>query len=360
MRVFRFLLSCFLAVFLIVSPPIIKNGLAKDPRRAVFEKDAPGWYGVVELWHIASFKPYQGSATSFLETCATAYNKKHPGVHIKVTGMTEKKFFERTARGERPDAYSFASGFIGTEDLAPLSVDLPALAFGIPAAKSRGTLYAAPYFFSGYALAVNPQLLYPAGLTAPETVDAAFLQQVLSLEKKTPQLYAPELAAAMFDVRGSLATREQFLEGKSLAGLIDLYTYGAIGRSDTLTILIETLPYAAFTDLVQYIGADAGADETRRGIVADFAAYLLSEDIQRRLPQLGAMPAARDVPGIVFSDDLLADFYAAASGIAAPDPLLYHAEKDALLAEARAALSGDAAAQIAFSGRMEVVLGGES
>lgn len=360
MRMFRWALSGLIALYLLFSPRWILSGLSADPRGALFQNEPPDWYGLVELWHIASFRPYRGSVTTFLEERAVAYGKTHPGVRIKVIGITEKQFAERIARGETPDAYSFASGLIYREALSELPLEVPKLVPPAVPARAEGELYAVPYLLSGYALAVNTQLLYSRALTMPEAADSAFLQAALDYEAKSPQLYAPEILAARLKLSGALAAREDFLAGGVLAALCDVYTVGMINRSDRLNLLIEAVPAPEYTDLVQYIGPARGADEKRREVVADFAAYLLSEDVQKKLPAIGCLPALYGAPDVVYDEPLLSALFENYQTAAAPDPFAYERHKGTLLADAQRALFGEANAQSAFDERLNVVLSGIS
>lgn len=361
MRIYRFILSGLIVLYLLLTPKWILSGLATDPRAEVFKKPAPEWYGVVELWHVASFKPYRGSVTDYLDRAAREYNKAHTGVHIQVKGLTEKQFHERIERGETPDAYSFQSGLLYREQLSELPITaLPKLISPARPAADGGLLYAVPYLVSGYALSVNTQLLYQRGLASPEGADRAFLQAALDSKQKKPQLYAPEILAARLELTGTLASREDFLGGGVLAGITDLYTVGMASRTEKLNLMLESVPITDYTDLVQYIGPARGADEKRRAVIADFAAYLLSEKVQRRLSDVGCAPASAEVTDLAYDEPLLAAFYAGVAAASAPEPFAYERHKSALTADALRALLREQGAQNAFNERLNVVLSGIS
>lgn len=360
MRMFQWILSALIILYLIVTPGWILSGLDQDPRGEVFQKESPSWYGIIELWHIVSFKPYCGSATAYLEERAKSYAKAHPGVHINVTGLTPDQFQDRLHRGLSPDAYSFASGSLYLERFSSMPIALPKLA---PCAKPglfAGELYALPYFVSGYALTVNTQILYQKGLDMPETVEQTFLERSIALPGQVSNLFAPEILAARCGLVGGLSTREDFLKGQVLTGLTDQYTVGAIRRSDQLNLLIEALPVTGYTDLIQYIGPARGVDGKRREIVSDFALFLLSDDSQKRLSAIGVMPASAEVSDVVYSEPLLESFYKTYQGAESPDPFLYERNLGALHDEALGALSGSVSGQNAFHERFSVVFGGKS
>ena len=364
MRWFHILLTVLILLYLVLAPPWIRAGLSKDPVGTVFVQEEPAWYGIIDIWHIASFKPYVGSLTTFLAERAAAFEKDHPGIHIRITGMTEEQFSQRIDRGDFPDAYSFAAGLLYEEQLSPFSPDLPAL---LPAARPAETergLFAVPYCISGYSLAVNSQLLYQAGLELPEEGDTAgelsFLQQALTGSGKASGLFAPAILSGKLGLTGTLSSREDFLGGKVLAALCDQYTVGAVARNDRLNLPLEARPFLACTDLVQYIGPARGADDPHRAAIAAFTAYLLTEPVQQRLGRLGLMPVVAVEEGMVFSDPLPEAFYQGYADILTPDPFRYQANRDALQAEAERRLSGDQSGLAGFEERFLVVFGGNS
>ena len=364
LRWFHWGLLGLILLFLILSPRWIRAGLSRDPGGQVFRREAPEWYGIVDIWHIASFKPYVGSLTSFLAERAAAFEKDHPGIHIRVTGLTEKQFQERIDRGDFPDAYSFAAGTLYEEQLAAFSPEVPDLVAPARPAEGSGGLYALPYCISGYALAVNTQQLYQAGLTLPEEGDTqgelAFLQEALSGTGKTSGLFAPAVLSAKMGLRGSLSTREDFLAGKALAALSDHYTVGSVGRNEKQNLLLEARPCFAYSDLVQYIGPGRNADEHHRQAIAAFAEYLLSEPVQQRLGTLGLMPVVEVQEAMAFSDPLPEAFYVGYRNLRTPDPFLYQKNRDALLSEAERLLCGDESGLAAFQERFAVVFGADS
>ncbi len=357
--VLRAALAAALLLFLVLSPAPLARGVGLDRYRAFFEKPATEWYGRITIWHIVEFKPYQGSGTKFLRDRAEAFCTSRPGVHFEVIGMTAEKALERLARGETPDGYSFPSGFLYPERLQPMTADgAPKLRAGVPAAAWEGTLYALPYLQSCHVLLVNTQLLYEAGLEMPKSFDASLLRAALALRAKTPQLAMPETLAAERGLSGALAEYADFTAGKAMLAVSDLRAYGALQRAEEQNLLVEALPVPGFFPLVQYLGAARDTDEKRAALIAAFAQTLLTQDEQRRLPALGALPVAAETGELAYSEPALAACLAALPETRAPEPFLYERHRAALAEDARAALSGEAAAKAAFFERLSVVLGG--
>lgn len=356
MRIFRATATLMIVVFLLLSPGYIKERLASDPFRAFFDIPEAKWHGKIELWHIVSFRTYQGSVTKLLRERATAWNKSHPGIHIEVVGMTEKKFQERIARGEFPDAYSFASGVCYLEQLQALSMDAPKLTGSIPCATNNGDLYAVPYLYSGYFLLGNAELLATSGMELAASIDPAMLQAALDQEKKTPQLCMPPVLAARANLTGTLAVQEGFCLGRTLFAIGDARFLGDLVRSEKNTVLFETVPYPGYTDQIQYLGAAAGTDSRRLDALSEFFTFLLTQEEQARVTTVGAFPVRMDAVNIVFSEPLLTAYYQSCGSMTAPDPFLYQRHRQALEADALRALSDESGGKKAFWERMDVVM----
>lgn len=362
MRVFRGIVSLAAAAFLLLFPACFNQRAPYEPYLSRFAKPAPDWYGVVELWHVVSSKPYQGGVTELLTARAAAYNALHPGVHIQVAGLSETAFFERLGRGEVPHGYSFQGGLLYREQLSPLPLSPPAYVGALrPAHSEGGEILAVPWYYSGYALAVNTTQLYGLGLTMPEKVDAAFLQSLMNEASGRGGVFAPEVIAASMKLTGELGSREDFMAGKLAAGIIDLYSCGVLERGGGGgNFVAELLPYVEYTDQVQYFGISRRADDKRAAVLADFISTMLSPDEQRRLAALGLMPAAAETPDVLYGADLLTDYYAASRGISAPEAFAYQRHSSALLSDAARAVRGEAGGEEAFFERFEVVLGRKS
>jgi len=357
LRALRTLAVIALALFLALTPIWIYNGLQVERYFALWHKQDPAWRGRFEMWHVASFRTYQGSVTDYLQSRADAYCRRHAGVNIDVVGMTEQQYQDRIARGAFPDAYSFVGGLCYAEQLAALSVESPAFRGTLRAATYGDETLAVPYLMSGYFLASNPQLTARYLSAPPEEPDAAYLQGALDCGAKTSQLAMPVLLAARLGLTGTLATEAEFLSGKAAVCVLDARALGGIMREPSGGVLVEAEPFGPFTDQVFYLGASRYASPEQVAALADFARFLLSDDEQRNLATLGALPVT-EVTDVVYAESRLEALLEAYLEPVVPDPFLYQRHKDALLSEAASALAGDLSARESFTKRLLLVLDG--
>lgn len=356
-RILKITATAVIAAFLAFSPPWLLRGLQRDEYHAFFAKPAATWHGRIELWHIAGFRVYQGSVTDYLQSRADAYCKKHPGVHIDIVGLTETQYRERLDRGAFPDAYAFPPGYVYVEQLRALSLIPPTYLGNLAPSVQEDAVYAVPYLMSGYYLAGNAQLLTKYGFELPESADAAYLQAALDLSADTPQLSMPVIHAARLGLTGTLAEADAFKSGECMLAVLSARALGDILRGDAAPLL-DAIPFPDYTDEVFYLGAAAGADDNQAAALSDFAAFLLSEKEQLRLPSLGALPVIATTEKPVYADEQLTDLYKAYIVPVTPDPFAYERHRAKLTDEALAALTGDAAAIAAFFQRLAVVENG--
>lgn len=346
-----------LAAFLLVTPRFVSSKLGVDEYRAFHTKPAPAWKGRLEIWHVATFRTYQGSVTSYLQSRADAYCRTRAGIDIDVVGLTEKKLNDRLLRGAYPSAYSFQTGMLYAEQLAPIEITVPGLRGNLAPAMRDGDVLAAPYLVSGYFLAGNEFLMQKHGFSMPEAIDAAFFSAVLGYQgAKTPQLEAPVLLLAQYGVSGSLAEAGAFLSGKAAFAVLDARALFAAQNDQKANLSIVAAPLSPFTDEVFYIGASRLSSEEERRALAGFVSFLLTDDEQRRLSVIGALPVIN--PGDeAYSNANCEKLDLALAFPVSPDPFLFARHKSALLSEGERALCGDAEAQKAFLQRLSEATG---
>lgn len=354
----RVVLSLGIAAFLALSPRWLAANSAVDHYRAFYEKPAPDWYGVVELWHIVGFRTYQGSVTDFLQARANKYCDSHPGVHIKVTGMSLARYEELLARGLLPDGYSFPAGLLYREQLQPIAPETPVYAANLQNAVAEGETYAVPYLLSAYVVMTNAQLAPEAGPGTAGAPDAASLAAALHADEGESQLSMPPVLAAEAGFAGAPAAYERFSAGKLAYAVADLRALGDIERRTKEQLLVSAAPYAGFCDLVQYLGAARGTDARRAAILSDFFAFLLSQEEQALLPSLGALPVIRDVPDAQYAARILTACFESRDALRVPDALAYQQQRDALESDALRALANEPGGADSFYERLSVVMGG--
>lgn len=354
MRILRCLPALAIIAYLIFSPALIATGLARNPYRDWLTPEKPAWEGRIELWHIAGFKLYSGSATHYLEARAEAYEKAHAGVHIDVVGLTSAQYQTRAARGAVPDAYSFPSGLLYAEQLRQADYVLPDFKGNLAAASANGQTLAVPWLISGYFLAGNALLMAKYGLSLTEPADEAVLQNALS----AGQLSIPAVLGARAGLVGTPEKEADFSAGRCALAVLDARALGDIQRSGSGNLAVSAVPLAPYTDLVQYIGAARQVDDDKAAVIADFAAFLVSDAEQERLSTLGALPVVKNIAA-VYADACAEALFSACDAPIVPEPFSYQRHRDALEQEAIAAMSGDAHAKMSFLKRMAVVETGE-
>ena len=290
-------------LFLLYAGPRVGEGTGESFYVNNRKLPEPEYAGTITLYHIVTCKTYQGSVTAFLQERAEAFNKRHYGVRIVVTGMGEADFWERMAYGRRADMYSFFSGALYEEQLQAAAFE--------PEAELRAGLTitpcAAPWCFSGYV--------------------------------KTDVGESSPIAALANHAEGTV---------------LDLRAWGDIQRSGEM--VADAAPAGPFTDQACYLGVARDTDPEKVRWCCLFYAFLTSEPTQKMLPALGAFSVRTDVP-CPYGNALLLDLDRAYKQVIVPDPFAYHTHREKLLAEATAALAGDEAAKNSFFQRLAIVIG---
>jgi len=301
----RILASVLIIAFLIFSPAPLRRALDRDPMRELFELEPPEWYGVIEIWHIAGFRTYQGSVTSFLEPCCDEFSRKHPGLHFEVTGMTPAMYEDRIARGLSADAYSFPAGYLSETMFQRLSVDPPILLDGLPSMTEEASPIVLPYLLSGYVLLVNEQAIPNDGTPMPDTATHALLQRLASEN----QLSFPAALGEPLGIVGNSRDYADFLAEKCAGAIVDARALGDLQRDTEQNLLFTALPLGEYTDQVMYIGTAANSDDKRAEYLDAFYAYLLSESVQQKAVSLGAIPVRKYTENIAYVSQLPKTWY---------------------------------------------------
>ncbi len=342
--------------FFFCAPSFLRQSLQTNIYRSWLENKKPEWTGIITLWHVAGFKTYQGSISSFLEQRAAAYEAAHRGVYWKVLAMTPEEMQERCARGERPDAWSFALGALYPEQLSAFSseIEIPALRSGLAPALSDGAVYGLPYLYSGYFLLCNTQLLQKSKLEWPDTGQIEWLRETLAAAPDTALLAGDPIIAVQLSLKGEPEQYSRFQSKKVPLAVADARAAGDLMRklSGKGGFTFEYAAIGGYTPQVQYIAADAKADAQRRLHIEAFACALLEETAQQKLTALGALPVIETEP--VYANELMTALYRAYASPQIPQTFAYQRHAGQLYEDALRALGGDPEA---FTARMNEVLG---
>ncbi|MBR2223822.1 MAG: hypothetical protein IJ973_05800, partial [Christensenellaceae bacterium] len=119
-KFFRLVFSLLMIAFIVLSPSFIKDGIDKSVYTLRKEEKDSKYTGMLELWHIVSFKTPERSGTSLLSTRAGVFEKQNTYVYIDLYAMTAEEAKVKLDAGERPDIISFPLGFIAEEELGDL------------------------------------------------------------------------------------------------------------------------------------------------------------------------------------------------------------------------------------------------
>lgn len=239
---------------------------------------------VLSLWHTDTFEGGRGSRAAFLKRAAAEYGKQNGNVIVLVSSYSAEGLKAALNNGETPDLLSFG---IGTEIDPSAFMPLGAEFFkGLKTGASAGTgnvVSAVPWCMNCYALYT-------------EKGDFANASAENTLVAKGGKNLAEAAAALAFfgskisdGVKESVAAYAAFLNGEKeflLGTGRDIYRFAARNRQVKAKFLPE------YNDLYQQIGVlSARTDQKKRAAGARFIAYLLSEDVQKRLPQIGMFSA---------------------------------------------------------------------
>lgn len=328
--------------------------------------------GIITLWHIVGFKPYQGSMGTWLSDKAAAFERKHFGIFINVTAMTPEEFEARIERGERADAYSFPLGWGYAERFQPLpglKADLlPSLA---ETGVQGDAAYALPYAMSGYLLLSNSRLEQEKGVSLSEDSWRAELQGAVdtltyTYGKKHRQRYGmagSELMAALLGLHCQVAPLEAFKGESAALCLGDIRDAGDLDRLQTVGkgFTYRAWPVSNYTDLVQYLAIARDTEEAKVPYIRAYFELLLRPDQQASLLEQGLLPAAiLPAETEAAPKDVVAAMQKALTEAAVPNAFLYQRYGDALADLARRALNGDGAAATELAERMkELVMQGQ-
>lgn len=321
--------------FMALSPGYIaahRQNLTQQHRQQSDES----YQGIISLWHIVGFKPYQGSVGAWLEKAAAALEKKHKGVYFEVQSMTLADYEARRERGEKADMYSFPLGWEYIEELQPVDLAMPAMRGNLAdSCRYNGGLYGIPYAASGYVLAVNSRIMQEKGL------DTDMLRGMI--RSGEARASGDEIIACIYGAKGELGDEEDFSGEKSWAAFIDARAAGDMERKVQAGkgFPFEALPCTNYTNLVQYLGIGGGAEEEKRGYILEFMQYALSEDKQRSLMELGLIPAIAAEEQPESETPAVGAIYENSGQLTAPQCFLYAAYEDQLCGSAKKALSGD-------------------
>ncbi len=229
--------------------------------------ETPQGKTVLNLWNIDSFEGGRGSRTAFLKKAARGFEKRNDGLYIMVASMTAEGCAYEMSEGNFPDMVSFGVGTEVTDNLLALS----SLSFA--GGNINGKCYAYPWCRGGYVL-----------YSLAEDFSAVSCENtVISLGGSN----LPVLSACLNGLSGEYPTEASttayvdFINGKYRYLLGTQRDYF---RFRTRNVKTYAKALDEYNDLYQYI-AVCGEENGRASL--DFVKYLLSEEVQSALSEIG-------------------------------------------------------------------------
>ena len=344
----RLLLSAVLLVFLILSPAFLAENLSKNRYREFLSPQRESWTGILTVWHVAGFKTFQGSITSFLQDTAGQYEKSHAGIYVKVVGLDPADAAQRLQRGEKPDIWSFPSGFLYAEQLKKLDPEQMNISqLSDSSLGDDAGLYAIPYLYSCYFLVENTQ----AAPIASHSEDFPGFVRQLQTTKTAVACDSP-LPAAFLGLCVEPLSLETFHKGNCAYAILDARKLGDLTRSESQLISLRRAEAIPFTDMVQYLGLDTALAPEKEQYALSYINLMLAQQTQAKITALGAFPMCSLLQPPTYASDLLDR-----ARRSLKDPLFLHtfahySLQTVLTETAQAALRGDTRAASDFQERL--------
>lgn len=262
-RILCLILLISAGFFVYISPKLFKDGLSSDQYREWFLPEKEPETVIVEIWHIAGFKPYTGSLSRWLENKAADFANGYVGVYFNVKAYSPMEAEEQLMRGSRPDIISFPDGAI------------------------YNVSYARPYCSTGDLVVYDPS--------------AAIVKDLDELIQNA-------------------APVEQFKKGKASSCICDIRGAGDLYRAE----LIGKCPYFEAEPIEgslkkQLIGVYNGIDQNKIPYAESYIEYVLSVKSQSTICMLGLIPAERSAKA-EYEQDWLKKLYESSLAASSPPP----------------------------------------
>lgn len=234
--------------------------------------------GVLQIWNIDTFEGGKGSRTSFLQNVAKTFEKKHQGVFVLVITHTVNSAKEALHRGERPDLLSYGTSCDFVADIAR-----PIENMSYKAATMRGKCYAYPWAVGQYML-ISFENNFENIL--PENT-------VLSSNKNALTV----VAGVAMGLTGNFTLQESTTAYNNFVNKKFKYLLGTqrdVARLMSRNLSFYIQPITNFSNLQQYISITT-ADKGRIASCQSYIELLLSQEIQKKLSQIGMMSLQHNI-----------------------------------------------------------------
>lgn len=268
------------------------------------EEKTPSPPLVLSLWHVDTFEGGRGSRAAFLKRAASAYCRSRSETYVLVSQYTVEGVKEAFSRGAYPDLLSFGAGCaIDPSLFLPLSGKV----FSSVSLCEGDVVY--PWCVGAYFLFSKTENFSRANLSTAI---------VSGGRNNLAQTAAALYFSSVGDFSGGGIKRENWLIEESTAAYVDFlqgkreYLFGTqrdVFRFSVRKAEVFARVSCAYDDLYQYAGVTNAGEATGRSGAegkraksecAEFLAYLLSENVQKRLTEIGMLSPLFDVYGEEF------------------------------------------------------------
>lgn len=266
------------AVFAIVFSVLITVLFGKS---GIKESDLPikaGEYrGILTLWNVDTFEGGTGSRKQFLSRVSRGYEKKRAGVLVLATDHTKESAEKSMREGVFPDLISFGTGMTALN-----AKSLPISGYSAGGAAA-GEVYAVPWARGGYCMIENPDYKRKKDKSTGELYEEP---TIVSQGEYTSPLVAMVVSGGTltgYEIMSPMDAYVAFTSGKSryLVG-----TQRDINRLINRGMEFISRPISVYNDIFQYISITTN-DQTKYEYAAEFVRYLISEEVQLRLDEIG-------------------------------------------------------------------------
>lgn len=300
---FRALISVFLIAAIAVLPQRLYSRLNEDEISSeMYRRREAYYYGVINVWQTDCFEGGTGSRTNWLKSITGAFERKHNGVYINVESVTPEIAANLISSGQKkPDIISFGCGTgIKEKDLAPITADLTSLHESV---KDVCFISAVPWCMGAYVMIGNGEKeiwgtdgktvtnkkgekkIYSVGVAERENYSA-----VSALESFCNSDFSGELSLIkgsgqeMFEMYNYSQKVNRYLGTQR-----DLYRKLSAQKRDKARdgsiTYIDT-----YSDLFQFIGVLNQDNEKKNSVMQEFIEYLLSDEVQSGIGEIGMFP----------------------------------------------------------------------
>lgn len=241
---------------------------------------------ILTLWHIDTFEGGIGSRQDFLSKASIRFEKRYDGVFVCVIGYTIEEAEENMNNGVYPDMISYGIGFDNYRNMREIRADSKYFC------SVNGKKAAVGWCRGGYVILSHEKNVVKDGFANVKTVDDSYSEENLKIVISKGKHTNPEIALAVsgistknYEIKSHTEAYACFLKDKTVKLL---GTQRDVWRLENRQVPFKIDKVFEFSELVQYISVYT-RDENKNFYSQKFIEYLLSEESQKRLTQIGML-----------------------------------------------------------------------